>query len=497
MIELLITMFSFFSKSKLSNLLVLALLIALAFLRFFSFQESVEFNSDFGRDSLFAMRILTEKPTLLGAQASAGGFYLGPLYFYSIAAVFLLVGFIPQIVSVVFISLNILAGYFIYQFLTKNVSKAAGFFGLILFTFNPLLILSARGATHVPMMPVITVVSMMALYQSLSKKKAFWHLISGLAFGLFFHVHFTSLLLLPGYFLAVFLWSGKTWKDKFIALFSHGFGMLLMLTPLILFDLRHGFINFKSFIGYLISSARGEMITENLQHWTLSEKITNLAGVFTKTILFQAALLVLSMIGLKKSLKDKFLSFSLPNLLSLMFFSMFIFYMFYSGYLYTYYLVIPVTLGILLFAVGLANYSSLLLGSLLVIAIALFSLGNIKSIYQPTFRTIAGLSRITHRIETHIDQTKPSSFTIFKDSSDGLTSLGYEYRFLLQRDGYVPATELEYNVAEAMYVIQEDGTSDPLTLGNWEVVQFNPTTVEEVADFEIRGKKIKLFVLYR
>ena len=63
MIELLITMFSFFSKSKLSNLLVLALLIALAFLRFFSFQESVEFNSDFGRDSLFAMRILTEKPT--------------------------------------------------------------------------------------------------------------------------------------------------------------------------------------------------------------------------------------------------------------------------------------------------------------------------------------------------------------------------------------------------------------------------------------------------
>jgi hypothetical protein len=490
-------MSSFFSKLKLHNILILSLLVIGAFLRLFDFQESVEFNSDFGRDSLFAMRILTEKPTLLGAQASAGGFFLGPLYFYGIALVYLLVGFTPQIVSLVFISLNVLAAYLIYVFLRKNVSKAAGVFGLALFTFNPLLILSARGATHVPMMPIITVLSMIALYQSLVKKKVFWHLVSGLAFGLFFHVHFTSLLLLPGYFLAVFLWSGKSFKEKIYALVFHGLGMVLMLTPLILFDVRHSLINFKSFVGYLLSSAKGESITENLQHWTPSEKITNLAGVFTKTVVLQALLLIIAAAGLKKSLKEKLLILSLPNLLSLMFVGMFIFYMFYSGYLYTYYLVIPVTLGILLFAVGLAKHSSLILSSLLVIAIGFLSFTSIKSIYRPTYRTVAGLSRITHMIEDHVDQTSPESFTIFKDSRDGLTSLGYEYRFLLQRDGYVVAPELEYNIAEAMYVIQEDGDSDPLTIGNWEVSQFKPVTLEKLADLEIRGKRVKLFVLYR
>lgn len=487
-------MSTFFSKSK--NILFLVLLIIGGLLRFFNFQESVEFNSDFGRDSLFAMRILTEKPTLLGAQASAGGFYLGPLYFYSVALVYWLVGFSPQIMSAVFISLNILASYLIYKFLKKNISPAAGIFGLALFTFNPLLVLSSRGATHVPMMPIITVVSMMALYQSLKKKKMFWHVVSGLAFGLFFHVHFTSLLLLPGYFLAVFLWSGKTWRNKILALIFHGFGMVLMLAPLILFDLRHGFINFKAFVGYLLASAKGEAITENLQHWTTNEKILNLAGVFVGKLILQILLFATAFLGLKKSFKKKF-SFNLSNLLSLMFIGMFVFYLLYSGYLYTYYLVIPVTLGILLLAVGLASFRPLFLSSLLVIATSFFSLINLESIYQPTFRTIAGQSMITHKIEEHIEQTDPSSFAIFKDSRDGLTSLAYEYRFLLQRDGYLPARELEYNQAEVLYVIQEDGNSDPLTLGNWEVSQFAPTKSEEIADMDVRGKKIKLFALYR
>ena len=95
----------FFAKLKFHSVLVFGLLISVALLRLFAFQDSIQFDSDFGRDSLFAMRILTEKPTLLGAQASVGGFYLGPLYFYGIALLFWIFGYAPQIVSLVFVFL--------------------------------------------------------------------------------------------------------------------------------------------------------------------------------------------------------------------------------------------------------------------------------------------------------------------------------------------------------------------------------------------------------
>lgn len=484
------------TQFKFGNLLLVGLLVLLTLVRVFAFQDSVQFDSDFGRDSLFAMRILTEKPTMLGAQASVGGFYLGPLYFYGLALIYSIFGFAPQMVSLVFVTLNVLAGLLIFKFLTKHISRRAGFLGLLLFALNPLMIVAARGATHMPMLPVITVLSVMALYQALvKKKKQHWHLLSGLVFGLFFHVHFSSLLLLPGYFLAVAWWGGSTWQDRLKACFLHGLGMVLMVSPLILFDLRHGFITSQAFLKYLIDSATGQPITLNLQHWTLAQKINNLIGAFTQVRFLQLLLLIFAGIGLRKKWASKSWPLNLPNLLSLLFVSMTLLYFLYSGYLFTYYLVIPVTLGVLLLAVGLEALPSFLLSSILVVIISVFSISQIKPIYQPTFRNIAVLSRITHEIESHLDETRPNSFTIFKNSHDQLTGLGYEYRFLLQRDGYLPTHELAYNAAEVLYVIQEDQADDPLTLGNWEITQFGPQTAQEIATLNLEEKTVKIFVL--
>jgi hypothetical protein len=282
-----------------------------------------------------------------------------------------------------------------------------------------------------------------------------------------------------------------------LAVFWHGLGLVLMLSPLILFDLRHGFITSRAFFDYLLASATGGKITADLEHWTVGEKVVNLLGIFTKAWWLQLSLVAAVGVGLKKLWQKGVLKLTVPNLLSLLFISMTIFYFFYNGYLYTYYLVIPVTLGMMFLAVALAAFPSLLISSLLVVAVSIDSLLSLQTAYLPKFRTIPVLSRITHEIERHLDQTQPSSFAIFKDSRDGLTSLGYEYRFLLQRDGYLPAGELEYNLAEVLYVIQEDGDADPLTLGNWEVTQFAPTTAEKISTLRLHDKTVKIFALYR
>lgn len=482
-------------QTKILSMMVPFLLMLVAVFRVYNFEQSIQFDSDFGRDTLFAVRILTEKPTLLGAQASVGGFYLGPLYFYGIAAIFSIFQFTPQIVSLAFAGMNVLAAYLGYRMLSKYVAQKAGFLFLILFGIQPLLVGASRGATHQPMLPLITMLVVWMLIRARENKAWYWQLLSGMTFGLFFHIHFSSLLLVPGYFGAVWLWSKGSIIHKIRQVILHTLGMFIMVSPLLLFDLRHGFITSKAFFAYLTASASGKAIAQAFPHWTMQEKITHILSFFASQVVLQIASVLLACFGLVIAIQKKKKEINLISLITLLFFSVCLFLLLYKGYLFTYYLIIPCTLGVLWLSACLGRLRNSLIATLLVLCIAIASFAQLQSFYRPTYRTITNLSRVTHEIEAHIERTKQRNFTIFKDSADGLTGLGYEYRFLLQRDGYTPVHELAYQDADVLYVIREDGTSDPLTLGNWEVRQFSPKSVEEVATLSILDKQICIFAL--
>lgn len=483
--------------TKLVTLGAVFLLCISLYLRLYKF-SSIQFDSDFGRDSLFAMRILQGKLTLLGPQASVGGFYLGPLYFYFLALMYLITGPVPSIASLTFIFMGTFTLVIGYKLQKKYVSKLASILFLMITVANAILIYASRSATNQPMMPFVTLLLVWSLMRALEKKTLRSFFVSGLAFGLFFHVHYSALLLLPGYLLATVLLLKGAASQRIQRIFAVSQGMLVMLLPLILFDFRHKFLLFHAFLDYTFKTMKGEAILTNLQHVTSQEKITFLLTSISRQTYLSVGILVGTAIAFyvwRKKIVG--ISKTYIHMLALIFFPALLLLLLYRGYVFSYYFLTVNTVGLLLFSAGLSYIRPRLIPILLCAVI--FIVGASSYGAEPNYRTILNLSRVTRIIEENVDTTHPASYTIFKDSSDQLTGLAYEYRFLLERNTYTLVNENYYSAADVLYVIREEGMEDPLTLGHWEVSQFNPKHKEEIGhiDFTNPTKNVTIFRLTR
>ena len=478
-------------KPKYFNWLTAALLLLIFAIRVFQF-SNIQFDSDFGRDSLFAWRIINEKPTLIGAQASVGGFYLGPLYFYVIAAVYSVFGPIPELMMLFFAILNVSAAWLGWFFLSKKVSNTAGFIFLLLFGTSATLVSASRGATHAPMLPFVTVLVTLLLQRALERKRTIDHFISGLSLGLFLHVHFSALLLFPGYFLVVFMLTKEKLVIRLKTIALHLLALIVMLSPLIFFDLRHGYITSRAFYDYVISVINGGAIRDSFPHWTITQK----ADAFLSTFSSNKFIIIMFLFGfaygfwleLKKKSKTGVISIALLfTAVSLLFL--------YKGYLFSYYLIVPITLLLLVTSQFLARLKWV--GIVVAIVLSTVGIGRLKTSYLPQFRTVRNLTYVVDVIEQNQNKQNNPEFAVFKDSGDGLTGLAYEYRFLLTRDGHIPVSEYAYEQASLLYIIREDGISDPLSLGNQEVKMFGPKKIISKDIIWADKREITIFTLSR
>lgn len=479
---------------KFPPVLVTLLLLIAFLLRAFGL-SGIQFDSDFGRDSIFAWRILHEKPTLLGAQASVGGFYLGPLYFYVIAVIFGIFGPLPEMVMLFFATLNVLAAWVGWRLFNSRISPKAGIIFLLLFAFSPLLILASRGATHMPMLPFITILVVAMFTRGFEKNNVIDHIFAGLAFGLFLHVHFSALLLLPGYFLAIIIFGKGTLAERLKSLAIQLIAIIIMASPLIVFDIRHSFITSRAFWQYIHAAATGGTIRDAFPHWTAAKKLEGVTLYLGSTWWLRLLVILGTIIGFTKTLGLKRENKLIISLLFLTG-SVILLLLLYPGYLFSYYLIIPGTL-IILFAASVLSQWRFRFVILLVILVVTFNLNNLWQAYSSQFRTITNLSRITAAIEAHVQAIGSPAFAIFKDSGDGLTGLAYEYRFLLTRDGFIPVSEYDYGLAKVLYIIREEGTNDPLKLSNFEVSQFAPRHSHLLTTLKLSRKDIDIFVLTR
>lgn len=462
------------------------------FLRAQNFTQGIQFDSDFGRDSLFALRIMRGDLTLLGPQASVGGFYLGPLYFYLIAIVYGVVGLKPEIMTIIFLAFGAATVVIGYHVLKTYVSKLAGILFVLFTLSHPSFVMASRSATNQPLMPLVTVLFIWCFFKAITTQHWKWFALTGLIFGLFFHVHFSAMLLLPPVMILIFIYAQGTWKKKLLLTGLTGSGILIMLGPLILFDFTHSFITSKAFLEYVKASALGQGIAENLPHLSAIDKLGRIAWLSIQNKWISGTIFLIAILELATNWK-KIKKSSI--LLSLILFSglSVLLLLKYNGYLYDYYLLIPMTV-ILMTVVSLL---SLLKAKPFVIILAFIVFFAHWSMirYPSAFRTIDNLSKVTDVIKKDIDQTGVKSFTVFKDSSDRLTGIGYEYRFLLERDGYSPVFEQSYEKADVLYFIREEGDKDPLISTNWETTQFGATKKEFLGNIPVSTGVVPLFRL--
>jgi 4-amino-4-deoxy-L-arabinose transferase-like glycosyltransferase len=263
--------------------LVIALITAGAFLRLWNFVPSLMFQGDQGRDAIVVRNMLFNHDlVLIGPVTSTGNMYLGPLYYYWMAPFLRLSYPSPVGPAVAIAILSIITIGLMYVLGQEIVGKRAAFFAAILFTFCNVAITYARFSWNPNPAPLLSILLVWALYRAIHRQHWYWVLVS-LCITILIQLHYVTLLTVPaaGTLWLITLWgmiqelrpqnsvpptTTKSKKIKTAAtlhaasrtvalrrfspfLAATGLAIVVFLAslaPLVVFDIRHQFLNLKA-----------------------------------------------------------------------------------------------------------------------------------------------------------------------------------------------------------------------------------------------------------
>lgn len=233
---------------NLSNLILILIFISFCFLRFYMLDRRIGFGWDEERDAWVAMNILSGKLTLIGPRVlSDTGFFLPPYFHYLISPFYAISGGHP-VATIYFLYFYGIVFFVLTLFILKRVfGEITAVIFLLLWSVHPY----TSGIDTVAWNPVLIPLLFMLLIYVLAKysfKQSKGLLIlSGLVLGLGVSFHVQFLLLAP-MFLPFFY---KKFFKKFLVLLA---GFLVPFFPLLIFDLRHNFLNLNLLKGFLVGS---------------------------------------------------------------------------------------------------------------------------------------------------------------------------------------------------------------------------------------------------
>lgn len=200
--------------------LFLILLLA-ASLRLWNLPARMPFLADQGRDMLRVYELyITHRLTLLGPPSSQGNFFFGPLYYYLIAPGLILAKFHPLGAAITVIAIDLLGLYFLCR-LTRSLSVA------LIYATSPLLIHWSQSALNPFFIPGLTAIWLFCLFRRR------WFL-AGILAGAIIQLHYSAALLAIFFFKPAFL-----------------LGLLIGLSPMLAFELRHDWFNTRGILAFL------------------------------------------------------------------------------------------------------------------------------------------------------------------------------------------------------------------------------------------------------
>lgn len=234
-------------------LIILAILAVAAFLRFYRISEYMTFLGDEGRDALVIKDLLVNHHLpFIGPPTSIGNIYLGPLYYYMMALPMSIWWLNPVSAACLDALLGVLTVWLIYL-LTK---RWFGFYPAViaawLYTISPVTIIYSRSSWNPNPAPFFALLTILGLYKLNQSGNFRWLILSGGALAFAAQMHYLALILIP---IVIVLWVHeilyRRYQKKEIQNLVSGtlLGLvifLILMSPLVIFDLRHNFMNFKA-----------------------------------------------------------------------------------------------------------------------------------------------------------------------------------------------------------------------------------------------------------
>lgn len=475
------------------GLIFLISLIALV-LRLYRIDEYLTFLGDEGRDVRVVRDLIHGNLVFIGPQTSIGNMYLGPLYYYMMAPALFLSGLNPVGPAVMVALLSVVTLILIWLIGRLWLNPSAAVIAAFLYALSPVVIIYSRASWNPNPMPLFALLSVYAIYR-VAKKQFAWLILAAVALAFALQMHYLGLLLVP--VLALFTLYGlvSVWPDKplrrraFTYLLVSSLVFLLLMSPLVLFDLKHQGMNFKAFTAFFTD----RQTTINLnparsnRFWDVALKVTSdlllgaintpVAAVVTVIILLAPLLLYFAIPSLSLAL---LVSWFLIGLIGLGLYKQHV-YAHYFGFIFP---VIYLLAGLIIsslfsFAAHLATRFHKVLGllfclaplSLLGISLYFFVI-NSPLRYSPNRQ----LQRTEAVVDLIIKESKGEDFNfglIAKQNYDE------SYRYFLENK-QARMVRAEDKVTDQLFVVCEDGDKcQPEGHPQWQIAAFGVSRVKD------------------
>ncbi len=511
----------YISHHKIEITLLIVILVIAAFFRIYKISDYMTFLGDEGRDAIVAKDILQGNFTLLGPRASAGDFFLGPIYYYMMAPFLLLSNLDPVGPAIMVALFGVATVFLVYYVGRKFFNARAGLIAASLYAISPLVIAYSRSSWNPNVMPFFSILMLYLLFVAVKKQTYKLFLIVGLLLGIAMQLHYLTTFL--GVIVFFFMLVGEPLFEKknllkrytyhYLEIFA---GFIVGISPFLAFEVRHGFPNITTIFKFIFedNAAKGYNIHQSFlgNIWDVFFRLfgrlvtkfpppdqinvglhTNLQVWFVGTII----LAVVSIFALKY-VKEKLKVL----LLALWLFFGILLFGFYKKSIYDYYLGFMFPVPFLLVG-GLLNHLSelkkfkwmgIIAGVVFIVLVVINLSGN-------PFRYQGNKQRDQARriAEAVLAQTggKPFNFALLtKGNSD------HVYRYFFEIENRAPVT-LENiivdperkSVTDQLMVVCEDQECHPLGNSLWEVSGFG--RAEITGEWSVPFVKIYRLVHYK
>lgn len=276
------------------------------FFRFYNLDKRIAFGWDQEQYTTQVRQLVKEhKPVLIGPRVNNDkGFFLAPYFTYLITPFFLATNLHPWAILYFLIFFNFLFFLISYYLIKSVFNEYFAFLFLTIWAINPLLAGYDTVAWWPVWIPLGVIFTWWLLHKIYHQKSFLWWGILGLSLGLFFNMHFQFVLVMifAGIFLVSIIKTKKPAVYKFILLLG---AFVLMFTPLLIFDLRHDFLNIKLFFGFVTQNHTSAKV-DYLAWLPVFNNLIKPLTYFTSTyiaIFFYAAILILLVILCRKKTK--------------------------------------------------------------------------------------------------------------------------------------------------------------------------------------------------
>ncbi len=370
-------------KLRITNLIVsnkylLAIILLGLFLRIYKVSELFMYGHDNDLAGWFVKDVVVNHHLrLIGQETSTHGIFIGPIFYYLLIPFYLIFNMDPIGGVYLVILLGLFTIWSFYYVLKEIFNKNVGLISALIYSVSYYTVANDREV--VPTMPVIlwSIWFLYALNLLLKGKQKSGLILLAILTGLIWHLNMALILLLPIVPISLLL-SKKKLEVK--SMLRGALIFLLILTPFILFESRHGFSQIKSLFVSL-STDQHDILTgidKVLRVIYLAAKDLNgLLWGSVVNINYELLLLLLIITGILLFLKSNY-----KKILIILFSWFLLYFMFFSLYskiVSEYYLNGLITFYIAVLALALSYLLKLKSGKVIAfIILALFSVWNIN-----------------------------------------------------------------------------------------------------------------------